>query len=109
MARVINSQAVLAANLALLYTNWMLEARESPPVMSLILASRKAVVSLPVDAQLVGLGHSLINGLVDDLVVHGILLGNGVRHQHTAAETHVLLDIEGLGQLGGGVDAGSPP
>ena len=57
------------------------------------------------DAQLVGLGHSLINGLVDDLVVHGILLGNGVRHQHTAAETHVLLDVESLCQFRGGVDA----
>ena len=28
-----------------MYTSWMLEARESPPVRSLIFASRKGVVS----------------------------------------------------------------
>ena len=57
------------------------------------------------DAQPVGLGHGLVDGLVDDLVIHGVFLGDGIGHQHTAAQTHVLLHIEGLGQLGGSVDA----
>ena len=57
------------------------------------------------DAQPVGLGHSLVDGLVDDLVIHGVFLGDGIGHQHTASQTHVLLHIEGLGQLGGSVDA----
>ena len=57
------------------------------------------------DAQLVSLSHSLVDGLVDDLMIHGVLLRDGIGHQHTAAQTHVLLDIESLGQLGGGVDA----
>ncbi len=42
-----SSAAVLAARRALFRTSWMFEARESPPVMSFILARRKGVVSLP--------------------------------------------------------------
>ena len=57
------------------------------------------------DAKLVGLFHGLVNGLVDDLVIHGELLGDGVGHQHAAAQAHVLFDEEGLGQVLGGVDA----
>ena len=39
--------AIFAASSALLYTRRMLLARLSPPVMSLIFASRKGVVCLP--------------------------------------------------------------
>ena len=44
---LLSSTAVAVARRALLYTSWMLAARLLPPVMSLILASRKGVVALP--------------------------------------------------------------
>ena len=56
---------------------------------------------LAVDALLLGLLHGLINGLIDDIGVHGVLLGDGVRHQHAAAQAQLTLDMERLGQLGG--------
>ena len=46
-AECYSNAAVLAARRALLSTNWMLEARESPPVRSLMRARRKGVTSLP--------------------------------------------------------------
>ena len=42
-----SAQATLAAKRTLLSTNWMLEAKDSPPVSSHTRASRKGVVALP--------------------------------------------------------------
>ena len=51
------------------------------------------------DALGVALGDGLVNGGVDGFQRHGVLLGNGVGHQHTAPQTQVLAHPEGLGQL----------
>ena len=56
------------------------------------------------DALSLGLLHGLVDGLVDDVRVHGVLLRDGVGHQHAAAQAHILLDIKGFGQLRRGVD-----
>ena len=60
---------------------------------------------LAVDALLPALRHSLVNGTANHVRVHGVLLRNGVGHQHTALEAHLPLGIEGLRQLLGGVQA----
>ena len=57
------------------------------------------------DALDLRLVHRVGDGFSDDVRVHGVLLRDGVRHQHAAHQAHVLLHIEGLGQIGGGVDA----
>lgn len=41
---------------------------------------------LAVDALLIRLGDGLVDGGVDDLVIHGVLLGDGVRDEHAALE-----------------------
>src|SRR5699024_3841598 len=42
---------------------------------------------------------------VDDVVVHGKLLGDGVGHQHTALQSQLLGSVESSGNLRGGVHA----
>ena len=58
---------------------------------------------LAVDALLIRLGDGLVDGGVDDLVIHGVLLGDGVRDEHAALETQLTLDMKGRRHLGGGV------
>ena len=48
--------------------------------------------------------HGLGNGAVDDCLVHGVLLGNGVGDEEAAAQPQLALDVEGLGKLGGRVE-----
>ena len=55
------------------------------------------------DALLLGFLHRLVNGGVDDVGVHGVLLGDGVGHQHAGLEPHLALGVEGGGQLSGGI------
>ena len=57
------------------------------------------------DALHLGLVHRVGDGLSNDVRVHGVLLRDGVRHQHAAHQAHVLLHIECLGQVRRGVDA----
>ena len=57
------------------------------------------------DAQALGLLHRIVDGLVDDLGIHGVLLRDGIGDQHAALEAHVQLRAEGRGDALGGVQA----
>ncbi len=74
-----------------------------PPVRSLTFASRNGV-GLAVDTGGLGFLDGLVDGLVDDVRVHGVLLRDGVGHQHAAAQAELVLGLEGFGQLRRGVD-----
>ena len=82
----------------------MFAARLLPPVMSLIFASRKGVVSLPWMPRERASSTARAMTPVDLVGIHRVLFRNGVGHQHAAGKPHLALDVEGLGQLLGGVE-----
>ena len=51
------------------------------------------------DALCLSLGQRLLDGLVDDLVIHGVLLRDGVGDQHTVLHAQLTLGVESSGQL----------
>ena len=55
------------------------------------------------DALGLGVLHRLVDGLVDHVRIHGVRLRDGVRHQHTAPQPQLPLDVERLRQLCGAV------
>ena len=57
------------------------------------------------DMLLLCLGKRLIDGLVDDFLVHGVLLRNGIGDEHAALVVELTLGTEHCGQLLGGIDA----
>ena len=51
------------------------------------------------DALGLALGHGPVDGTANEGGIHGVLLGDGVCHQHTALLSQHLLDVEGLSHL----------
>ena len=51
------------------------------------------------DALCVTLGNGLVDGGIDGAKRHGVFLGDGVGHQHTALQAHVVAGFEGGSQL----------
>ena len=51
------------------------------------------------DTLLLALFDRLIDGRVNDLLVHGVLLGDGVGDEHAALHAQLLLRLEHRGKL----------
>ena len=60
---------------------------------------------LAVDMLFLRLGKRLLDGLVDDFLVHCVLLGDGVGDEHAALVVELALGAEHRSQLLGGVNA----
>ncbi len=60
---------------------------------------------LAVDALFMALGERLVDGLVDDGLVHGVLLRDRVRDEHAGLEAQIALRLENSGQILRRVDA----